>query len=62
MKVKDETGSAYYLVKTAIDDSGFYNQKGERMNLKMGMHCETKIIVEQKSVLRYLLEKINLAD
>lgn len=35
---------------------------GEKLDLKLGMYCETKIIVEQKSVLRFLLEKINLVD
>lgn len=62
LKVKDENGSAYYMVEAAIDETGFYNQNGESVDLKPGMLCEAKIIVEQKSVLNYLLEKINLVD
>lgn len=62
LKVKDETGSAYYMVEATIDEKGFYNQHGEQVELKPGMFCETKVIVEQKSVLNYLLEKINLID
>lgn len=62
LKAANETGSAYYVVDTTIDDTDLYNESGEKMNLKMGMLCEVKIVVEQKSVLRYLLEKIKLMD
>lgn len=62
LKTGSETGSAYYMVETTVDNTGLYNRKGEQMVLKVGMLCETKIIVEQKSVLRYLLEKIRLTD
>lgn len=47
------------LVEATIDETDFYNQNGESVDLKPGMLCEAKIIVEQKSVLNYLLEKIN---
>ncbi len=62
LKAANETGSAYYVVNTTIDDAELYNASGEKLQLKMGMLCEVKIVVEQKSVLRYLLEKIKLID
>ncbi len=62
LKAASDTGSAYYVVDTTIDDTDLYNKSGEKMQLKTGMLCEVKIIVEQKSVLRYLLEKIKLLD
>lgn len=62
LKANSNDGSAYYVVETSIDHTNLYNKTGEKLDLKVGMYCETKIIVEQKSVLRFLLEKINLVD
>lgn len=62
LKANSQDGSAYYVVETSIDNGKLYNKVGEKLDLKLGMYCETKIIVEQKSVLRFLLEKINLVD
>lgn len=62
LKANSQDGSAYYVVETSIDDTNLYNKTGEKLDLKVGMYCETKIIVEQKSVLRFLLEKIHLLD
>lgn len=61
LKVSDEAGGAYYQIESTIED-GLKDSTGEKVDLKVGMLCETKIIVEQKSVLRYLLEKIKLVD
>ena len=62
LKANSQDGSAYYVVETSIDNTKLYNKIGENLDLKLGMYCETKIVVEQKSVLRFLLEKINLVD
>lgn len=62
LKANSEDGSAYYVVETSIDSTNLYNKNGDKMDLKIGMQCETKIIVEQKSVLKTLLQKINLLD
>jgi len=62
LKANSEDGSAYYVVETSIDNTNLYNKSGDKMDLKVGMQCETKIIVEQKSVLKMLLQKINLLD
>lgn len=62
LKASNDTGSAYYIVETTINDTDLYNESGEKMRLKVGMLCEVKIIVEQKSVLQYVLEKIKLID
>jgi multidrug efflux pump subunit AcrA (membrane-fusion protein) len=62
LKVNDQAGSAYYLVESNIDGTALYNQAGEIGALKQGMLCQTKIIIEEKSVLRFLLEKIRLID
>lgn len=62
LKTNVEDGSAYYSIKSSVNDMSLCNSKGEIANLKIGMACQTKIIVEQKSVLSILLEKINLID
>ncbi len=62
LKANSEDGSAYYVVETSIDSTNLYNKNGDKMDLKVGMQCETKIIVEQKSVLKMLLQKINFWD
>jgi HlyD family secretion protein len=62
LKANSENGSAYYIIESNIDDLDLYNKDGDKVELKVGMYCETKIIVDQKSVMRVLLEKINLID
>lgn len=54
----NNNGSAYYEVRTSIDAGTLCNQVGEVANLKVGMLCETKIVVEEKSVLEVLVEKV----
>ena len=62
VKVDEEIGSAYYVVEGSLKNSIVINEKGEEGTMKTGMGCEIKIITGQKSVLRYLLEKISLLD
>ena len=54
----NNNGSAYYMVETSIDASGLINKLGEEAALKVGMLCETKIVVEEKRVLEVLVEKL----
>ena len=51
-------GSACYVVETSVGADRLYNLKGEEAALKVGMLCETKIVIERKSVLTVLLEKL----
>ncbi len=57
LKVNDN-GSAYYLVETSVDVSKLHNAAGEEAVLKVGMLCETKVVVEEKRVLEILVEKL----
>lgn len=54
----NNNGSAYYVVETSIEASELRNSVGEEATLKVGMLCETKVVVEEKSVLEVLIEKI----
>ncbi len=58
----DRMGNSYYGAKANLDDTIAISYKGEKRNIKVGMTCEVHIIKEQKKVLYWLLEKINLRD
>ncbi len=62
ISVDGETGSAYYVVKVKCDKNTVTNKKGEVAKLKNGMACQAKIIVGNESVMKYVLEKIDLID
>ena len=55
-------GTSGYIVKGTVNNETVYSYKGEAAELKVGMTCEAHIITEQKKILHYLLEKINLKD
>ncbi len=57
LKVND-SGSAYYVVETSVTPEELRNKMGEKASLKVGMLCETKVVIESKSVLEILLKKI----
>lgn len=60
--VDENTGHAYYVVKVKCDNMTVKNKKGDMGYLKNGMACQAKIIIGEKSVMTYVLEKINLLD
>ncbi len=60
LKVDQSSGSAYYLVEAILDKNKLYNSKGQKANLKAGMACQAQMITENKRILIYLLEKIDL--
>jgi len=57
IKVND-SGNAYYLMETTVAGEELRNRSGEKAALKVGMLCETKVVIERKSVLNILLEKM----
>ncbi len=58
----DNIGTSYYLVEAKLTDIEVVSYKGEKRNIKVGMACEAHVIKEQKKILYWLLEKINLKD
>nr|WP_303244151.1 HlyD family efflux transporter periplasmic adaptor subunit [uncultured Cellulosilyticum sp.] len=61
-KVSESQGISGYLVEGSIAKQTVYSYKGEAAEIKVGMTCEAHVITEQKKILYYLLEKINLMD
>lgn len=60
--VDENSGSAYYLVKVECDNMTIRNNEGEEAVLMNGMACQAKIIIDEKRVMNYVLEKIDLLD
>lgn len=56
LKVNQDTGKGYYLAEATI----VLPDSDKKMELKQGMAVEAKVIVGQKSVMRFLLEKLDL--
>lgn len=62
IKVDNQSGSAYYLVKVKCDKETVTDSKGRTGSIMSGMACQAKVVTDKKSVLSYLLEKIDLMD
>ena len=60
--VDQSSGSAYYVVRAKCDEFVLKNKAGEAVSLKNGMACQGKVIIGDKTVASYLLEKIHLID
>ena len=58
--VQDGQYSGYYLVECTIDSTAMVNYEGNAGALSSGMQVEAKIITQEKTILRYLLEKIDI--
>ncbi|MFM1525727.1 MULTISPECIES: HlyD family efflux transporter periplasmic adaptor subunit [Helcococcus] len=57
-KVDEKTGQSFYIVKAIIER----DKVNKNINLNNGMLSYARIVVDEKRVLRYVLEKINLWD
>lgn len=62
IKADQTSGSAYYLVKVRCDQTTVTNKNGKTGTIINGMACQAKVIVDEKNVFRFLLEKIDLLD
>ena len=51
-----------YKVSATLNETIAQSYNGEVSQVKVGMSAEAQIITDEKSILRFLLEKINLVD
>ena len=56
------SGQSYYIVEATVPDTKLFSHDGKQGDIKVGMICEANIITKQKSIIRFLLEKIDLLD
>ena len=62
ISVDQSTGYVYYLVKVKCENMNLKGKDGQEVTLMNGMACQAKIVVDEKKVSTYLLEKIDLLD
>lgn len=62
LKIDNNNSQGYYLVESEIQDRVYYDAKGNKASLRVGMSFDAQIVVERKKILFYLLEKIDLWD
>ena len=60
VKVNSENTYGYYLIEAIVDNSALYDKNGDSAELKSGMVGQAKIIVDEKSIFRFVMEKLNL--
>ena len=60
IKVERENTYGYYLVEAIVENKALYDKNGKEAELKPGMSGQAKIIVGEKSIFRYVMEKLNL--
>lgn len=60
LKVNQNNGSTYYLVEAELDGNKLFNSRGKEAALKSGMASQAQMVTENKSILVYLLKKLDL--
>ena len=58
--VQDGQYSGYYLVECSIANTTLTDKDGNSGSVVIGMQAEAKIVTQKKTIIRYLLEKIDL--
>lgn len=56
---KTQNGEAFFVIKTDLNKNCLKDKKGREYPLKVGLQVDARIIVSQKTVLKYVLEKMN---
>ena len=59
--IQNNQRSGYYLVEGTIYADALTDKDGNQATIATGMQVEGKIVTQKKSIIRYLLEKINLS-
>lgn len=61
-KINKNLGVSGYYVQGSIENKVIYSYKNIPAQIKVGMSSEAHIVTNQKKIINYLLEKINLRD
>lgn len=62
ISVDPNTGYSYYVVRAKCENMTLKGKDGEEVTLMNGMACQAKIVIDEKTILTYLLEKVDLLD
>lgn len=55
-----QNGEAFFVIKTDIDKKYLRDKKGKEYPLKVGLQVDARIVVSKTTLLRFVLEKLNL--
>lgn len=58
--VKTENDEAYFRIITDINKQKLKSKKGAEYPIKVGLQVDARIVVDKKSILQFILEKMNL--
>lgn len=58
--LKTQDNEAYFRVITDIDKKKLKSRKGIEYPIKVGLQVDARIVVEEKTILKFILEKMNL--
>lgn len=57
---RTQNGEAYFIIKTNIEDRLLSDKKGKVYPLRVGLETDARIILSKKTIMQFLLEKLNL--
>lgn len=57
---KSQNGEAYFLIKTNMENQFLKDKKDKEYPLKVGLQVDARIILSKKTILKFVLEKMNL--
>ena len=60
IKVDSKNANGYYLIEAKIENEKLFDKNGQELELKSGMTGQVNIIVQEKSIFQYIMEKLNL--
>ncbi len=55
-----QNGEAFFLIKTTLENQSLTDKKGKRYPLKVGLQVDARIIITKRTILSFILEKMNL--
>lgn len=57
---KTQNGEAFFIIRTNIEKTILSDKKGKSYPLKVGLEADARIVLSRKTILNYILEKLNL--
>lgn len=62
IKVDQNSGNSYYLAKVSCESTTIKNKAGKKGDIKNGMACQAKVVVERQTIWQYLMKKLDFWD
>lgn len=57
---RTQNGEAFFIIKTNLNKNSLSDKKGKEYPLKVGLQVDARIILSKKTILKFVLEKMNL--